>query len=114
MAKTNRNCNYCGKAYYVCKSCVGKDSYKNVCCSVECFNQLFHNYMDEGLPNPIIIDKGETDMTGRLWSGEEHRILGFDIDNGKFDCEDGLTRSCLDFKDFILSYEEIKALRDNH
>ena len=37
MPKANRICQYCGKEYYVCYSCVKINSYKRAFCSPECY-----------------------------------------------------------------------------
>lgn len=108
MPKYNHKCCYCGKEYYACASCIGIYSYKNVCCSVECFRKAFTE--QKTVAQPTIIDKGETEMQGILLNGTPIDIIGFDLENGKFDCADALTRTNFDFKNFIISYEELKAI----
>lgn len=108
MPKYNHKCQYCGKEYYACASCIGIYSYKNICCSVECFRKMFVEKTQT--TEPLIIDKGETNMLGTLKDNVLVKIIGYDLENGKFDCDDNKTRSNLDFKNFILTYEELKEI----
>lgn len=40
MAKNNATCQYCGKGYYICRSCESIFSWRQVACSPECFRKL--------------------------------------------------------------------------
>ena len=110
----NRKCNYCGREYYCCKSCISINSWKNVCCSVECFRKM----MQEGktnMPQEINKEKGEKTMaTTLLRAGLTNKdtidIVGYDLELGKFDCSDGKTRVYEDFSYFIVPKNEMKEI----
>lgn len=89
-------------------SCLKAGSFNNVCCSFECFRDLI--YKGEQDLTPIKIDKGVISMQGILYSGKTVNILGYDLDNNKFDCDDRLTHTGYEFKNFILDLRELKAI----
>lgn len=109
MPMYNRKCNYCGNDYYVCKSCVSRNSWKNVCCSVECFQKLFDQ---ERQPAPIEQRIGGVlQMYGiNKITKEKIKINGYDLQLGKFDCEDGTTKFQDNFESFEVSYQELKDI----
>lgn len=39
MRKNNATCVYCGKPYFVCRSCVGLYSWKQICDTPECYRK---------------------------------------------------------------------------
>ena len=57
MPKANRKCFNCGASYYACSACIGIRSWKNVCCSVECYREMFKKEIYN--PDPIEQDTGE-------------------------------------------------------
>lgn len=110
--KKNRVCNYCGQEYYCCKSCISINSWKNICCSVQCFRSM----IQEGIiksPQEINNEKGEN-MSILLRAGLVNKdtidIVGYDLELGKFDCSDGKTRVYDDFSYFIVPKEEMKEI----
>lgn len=110
----NRTCNYCGDEYYCCKSCISINSWKNVCCSQECFRKMITE-SDDNL-QPIILEKGANNMISILRAGlvggKTIDITGYDIELGKFDCTDGKTKVFEDFEYFIVPKDEMKAIGD--
>ena len=107
MPRANRVCRNCGKAYYVCTTCEKSNSYKNVCCSFDCFRELVTR---GGEAQPIKINKGTVTMQGELYNGQVLNILGYDLENNKFDCDDNITHTGYEFKNFILDLRELKAI----
>ena len=63
---------------------------------------------------PKIIEKGEVDMKGVLNNRKKIEITGYDLQLGRFDCEDETTRAADDFKEFILTYEELLDISKNN
>ena len=108
MPKANRICRNCGKHYYVCTSCLKAGTFNNVCCSFECFRDLFYKGVKDIAP--IKIDKGVISMQGTLYNGQVLNILGYDIKNNKFDCDDQKTHTGYEFRNFILDLQELKAI----
>lgn len=110
MPKANRVCQNCGRAYYVCMSCVKANSYKNLCCSFECFRHLIESRKSKNVITPITINKGRINMQGVLYNNDIIEILGYDLENNKFDCADQQTRTGYEFKNFILDLYELRAI----
>ena len=109
MPKYNRKCNFCGNTYYVCLSCISKKSWKNVCCSPECFIKLFEN-KDMDI-EPQKINEGEIkNMIGVLHDKTKIEIIGYDLILGRFDDLNRVTRTFEDFDKFELSSEELKEI----
>ena len=84
----NRKCQNCGNEYYVCRSCISINSWKNVCCTQQCFRNLMANSDTE--IKPIIIESGVNNMNvvlrAGLVGGKTIDIVGYDVVLGKFDC----------------------------
>lgn len=112
MPKYNRKCPVCGEEYYCCRSCISINSWKNVCCSQECYREYVANI--DNTMSPIIIENGVNDMgiilRAGLVGGKTIDITGYDIVLGKFDCSDGQTRVFEDFEYFIVPKDELKAI----
>lgn len=108
----NRKCNYCGKEYYCCKSCISINSWKNVCCSVQCYRDMIQSGIIK-MPQEINREKGEN-MAVVLRAGLTDKstidITGYDLELGKFDCTDGKTRVYDDFMYFIVPKDEMKEI----
>nr|DAT69642.1 MAG TPA: CHC2 zinc finger protein [Caudoviricetes sp.]DAT69712.1 MAG TPA: CHC2 zinc finger protein [Caudoviricetes sp.] len=109
--RTNRRCNYCGREYYCCKSCISINSWKNSCCSVECYRKM----LEEGVTTlPQEIHKNEEVvmilLRAGLTNGTTIDITGYDLELGKFDCTDGKTHVYEDFDYFIVPREEMKSI----
>lgn len=51
-------------------------------------------------------------IRGGLISGRTVDIHGYDLELGKFDCSDGITRQFNDFEYFILPKDEMKEIAD--
>lgn len=108
----NRKCVTCGTEYYACGACVGKNSWKNLCCSRECYRKYIEGGKEE---KPNIIEfanearkDGLVLLRGGLESGSMMDIYGYDLALGRFDCADGQTRGLDSFKFFIWPREEMK------
>lgn len=108
MPKSNRKCLNCGKEYYACRSCVGSNSWKNAYCSIQCY--LEAQKIGKGL-NPIIINEGGKNMV-LLRAGLKNKktidIVGYDLEQGKFDCSNGETKTFDDFAYFIVPVKEMQ------
>lgn len=107
--KYNRVCAYCGKKYYVCSDCIKSDSYSNSFCSLDCYKR---NIMKNGSFDPIIIDDETVQvlMRGKLLDDRIVDIIGYNIELGKYDCYDGITRTNKDFKTFYISRNEMSEI----
>lgn len=108
--KHNRICAYCGRSYYVCSSCISAGSYKNSYCSQECFRR---SVMNNGSFQPIIVEGEEmkTLLRGKLAGTDIFvDIIGYDLELGKFDCHDGVTRTPDDFRYFVIPCDEMKTI----
>ena len=108
----NRKCNYCGQEYYCCKSCISIHSWKNVCCSVQCFEKMI---LEGKIVEPQRINEKEvislkTLLRAGLLNKDTIDIVGYDLDLGKFDCSDGKTRTYEDFSYFIVPKNEMKEI----
>lgn len=110
IMKYNRICINCGDKYYVCNQCTKMNTWKNVCCSRECYKEAVNS------GNPCIpheIEEGGGTMAlirGGLISGRTVDITGYDLELGKFDCSDGITRQYNDFEYFILPKSEMRSI----
>ena len=102
----------CGDKYYVCNQCTNINSWKNICCSRECYKQAmssgniyFPHKINEGGESVALI-------RGGLISGRTVDIIGYDLEMGKFDCSDNITRQYSDFDYFILPKDEMKEISE--
>ena len=110
MIRVNRKCAYCGEEYYCCKSCISNKSWKNICCSVKCFRKLSEK---KDFIEPIkkeIIDMGSSCLYGYTKDKKIIDIIGYDLELGKFDCADNITRTFDEFEKFIISKDELKNI----
>lgn len=108
--KHNRICAYCGRSYYVCLSCTSAGSYKNSFCSEDCFRR---SVMSNGSFQPVIVEGEEmkTLLRGKLAGTDIFvDIVGYDLELGKFDCHDGVTRTPDDFRYFVIPCNEMKTI----
>ena len=90
MPKANRKCHNCGTSYYACSACIGIRSWKNICCSVECFREM----LNRGLFNlePIEQNIGEVEnMYVVLKDNNKFEVTGYDIPLGRIDADNGKT-----------------------
>lgn len=112
MSATNRTCNYCGKPYYVCLACQRRGSWKTICCSRQCWHKLMaEKGVAEASNTPdIVIKEGNTDMKGILNNNKSIEITGYDLEQNSFDCEDGETRTCEEFKRFTVQRDEMQYI----
>lgn len=110
MSKTNRKCLNCGEEYYVCRHCISINSWKNICCSQDCFRE----YMSGEQSN---VKANETKtwediemniiMRGCLNNDKTIDIVAYDEDLGRIDCTDGITKTLDDFRYFVVPKEEM-------
>ena len=110
MIRANRKCAYCGEEYYCCKSCISNKSWKNICCSVKCFRKLSEK---KDFIEPIkkeIVDIDSSCLYGYTKDKKIIDIIGYDLELGKFDCADNITRPFDEFEKFIISKEEFKNI----
>lgn len=110
MIRANRKCAYCGEEYYCCKSCISNKSWKNICCSVKCFRKLSEK---KDFIEPIkkeIIDMDSSCLYGYTKDKKIIDIIGYDLELGKFDCADNITRPFDEFEKFIISKDELKNI----
>lgn len=110
MATINRKCNFCGKEYYVCKSCERQNSWKNICCSRLCYRNLLQQENASFVPQKMSLGVNTMKIRAGLTNGNTITIDGYDLELGKFDCTDGLTRSFEDFSYFIIPSAEFKMI----
>ena len=110
MATINRKCNFCGKEYYVCKSCERQNSWKNICCSRLCYRNLLQQENASFVPQKMSLGVNTMKIRAGLTNGNTITINGYDLELGKFDCTDGLTRSFEDFSYFIIPSAEFKMI----
>lgn len=109
MPKANRQCHNCGASYYACSACIGIHSWKNVCCSVECYRELFKKQIYD--PDPIEQDIGEVEeMYVVLKNNNKLKVTGYDIPLGKIDAIDGVTYVENDIHHLEISLEELKEV----
>lgn len=110
MIRANRKCAYCGEEYYCCKSCISNKSWKNICCSVKCFRKLSEK---KDFIEPIkkeVIDMDSSCLYGYTKDKKIIDIIGYDLELGKFDCADNITRTFDEFEKFIISKDELKNI----
>lgn len=110
MIRANRKCAYCGEEYYCCKSCISNKSWKNICCSVKCFRKLSEK---KDFIEPIkkeIVDMDSSCLYGYTKDKKIIDIIGYDLELGKFDCADNMTRTFDEFEKFIISKDELKNI----
>lgn len=110
MIRANRKCAYCGEEYYCCKSCISNKSWKNICCSVKCFRKLSEK---KDFIEPIkkeIVDMDSSCLYGYTKDKKIIDIIGYDLELGKFDCADNITRTFDEFEKFIISKDELKNI----
>lgn len=110
MIRANRKCAYCGEEYYCCKSCISNKSWKNICCSVKCFRKLSEK---KDFIEPIkkeIVDMDSFCLYGYTKDKKIIDIIGYDLELGKFDCADNITRTFDEFEKFIISKDELKNI----
>lgn len=113
MSKTNRKCLNCGEDYYVCKNCVSIHSWKNICCSPECFREYMSktNAPTEAIETNTWEDiKLSVIMRGCLNDGKTIDIVAYDPDLGKIDCTDEITKVTSDFRYFIVPVDEMQEI----
>lgn len=112
MPKYNRKCFNCGSPYYVCRACIDINSWKNVCCSVECYRNLFSKEYYNA--EPIEQNKGEvSDMYIILKNRTKNKkveVTGYDLSLGKIDGADGKTYVDEDIDHFEVTLDELKAI----
>ena len=106
----NRICNTCGEKYYACANCVKINSWKNFCCSRECYREMI---VKQEKTSPITL-KGSVDMKTSLRAGLKNgrtiTITGYDLELGKFDCSDETSKGFEDFEYFIVPVSEMKEI----
>lgn len=68
--KKNATCVYCGKPYYICRSCVDIYSWKQVCDTVECYRK----YISKPIPQEKVIKKEENKADGAKINTEKKTI----------------------------------------
>ena len=112
MATINRKCKFCGKEYYVCKSCERQNSWKNICCSRLCYRNLLQQENASFVPQKMSLGVNTMKIRAGLTNGNTITINGYDLELGKFDCTDGLTRSFEDFSYFIIPSAEFKMISE--
>lgn len=68
--------------------------------------------MKNGSFDPIIIDDETVQvlMRGKLLDDRIVDIIGYNIELGKYDCYDGITRTNKDFKTFYISRNEMSEI----
>ena len=111
MPTINRKCNFCGKEYYVCRTCERQNSWKNICCSRQCYRKLLaQNTSISLMPQKMNLGVKDMNIRAGLTNGNTITIHGYDLELGKFDCVDGVTRSFEDFAYFIIPSEEFQAI----
>ena len=111
MPTINRKCNFCGKEYYVCRTCERQNSWKNICCSRQCYRKLLaQNTSISLVPQKMNLGVKDMNIRAGLTNGKTITIHGYDLELGKFDCVDGVTRSFEDFAYFIIPSEEFQAI----
>lgn len=110
MPYVNRKCNNCGKEYYVCYSCQKMNSWKNVCCSRQCYREYIRRRKKE---EPIEISKGCVNNMFGILNNKKIKITGYDLELNKYDGEDGNTYKLEDFDRIEISVEEFKKIIKN-
>lgn len=107
MPKANRKCFNCGVSYYACSACIGIHSWKNVCCSVECYREMLKK--DVYNPLPIEQNIGEVkNMYVVLRNKNKYEVVGYDISLGRIDANNGETYTENEIDHLEISIEELK------
>lgn len=107
MPRANRKCHNCGSTYYACSACIGIRSWKNICCSVECYRELFKKEIYD--PDPIEQNIGEVkNMYVILKNNNKFEVIGYDIPLGKIDANNGITYTEEDIDHIEVSVAELK------
>ena len=119
MPKANRKCLHCGTPYYACSACIDIRSWKNICCSVECYRAFmgksWNGYIEDVFAEPIEQDMGEiTDMYIVLNNQEKLEVVGYDIPLGRIDAIDGKTYTKNDIDHLQISLEELQEVAKYH
>lgn len=107
--KYNRVCMYCGNKYYVCNHCVEINSWKNSCCSRDCYRQLI---MGNKLIKDNKIEDGSANMKVVFPDRSIRNVVGYDLQLGRFDLEGGLTITVEDADHFIIDKDEMADIID--
>ena len=111
MPTINRKCNFCGKNYYVCRTCERQNSWKNICCSRQCYRKLLaQNCSISLVPQKMNLGVKNMNIRAGFTNGTTITINGYDLELGKFDCTDGQTHTFEDFSYFIIPSEELQAI----
>lgn len=115
MPKANRRCRVCGREYYVCCSCVSIYSWKHIACSPECFRKLTSTTEDK--IEPEILPQTEQEEKRVLFKVKAknkriRNIIGYDMELGKFDCDDKTTLVFDDIDEFMIPSEEMKKISE--
>lgn len=112
--KANRKCAYCHKEYYVCYACIDMNSWKHIACSTTCFKKLIQK--EQELKPEIIPQTKDEEMrilfTVKTKKNQNKGIIGYDLELGKFDCEDKTTLEFKDIKTFLIPSEEMKKISE--
>ena len=107
MPRANRKCHNCGSSYYACSACIGIRSWKNICCSVECYRELFKKEIYD--PDPIEQNVGEiNNMYVILKNNDKFEVIGYDIPLGRIDADNGITYTEEDIDHLEISIAELK------
>lgn len=115
MPKYNRKCLYCGSPYYACRACIDINSWKNVCCSVECYRKMCKQIERKEM-KPVPENVGEIKnmyiILKELYNNKEIKkeVTGYDLTLGRIDCSDGKTYTDKDIDHFEISLEELREI----
>ena len=71
--------------------------------------KLFDKSSVRYIPNKINVGEIKT-MIGTLHNGEKINIVGYDLNLGRFDDTNGITRLTKDFERFELSSDELEEI----
>ncbi len=115
MPKANRRCRVCGREYYVCCACVSIHSWKHLACSPECYRKLMTNTTEK--VEPTIIPQTEEEeqrvlLKVKTKNKKIRNIIGYDIELGKFDCDDKTTLVYDDIDEFVIPAEEMRKISE--
>lgn len=115
MPKANRKCRVCGREYYVCCSCISIHSWKHLACSPECYRKLMTQ--DEISAEPLVIQHTEQEenrvlLRVKTKNKKTRNIIGYDIELGRFDCDDKTTLVFDDIDEFIIPTDEMRKISE--
>ena len=115
MPKANRRCRVCGREYYVCCACVSIHSWKHLACSPECYRKLMTDTIEK--VEPTIIPQTEEEeqrvlLKVKTKNKKIRNIIGYDIELGKFDCDDKTTLVYDDIDEFVIPAEEMRKISE--